>query len=65
MRILSPCCRQCCLNQQDICLGCARTLQEILDWSSMDDSERNRILKCVAQRKVKLNILPITHPKSP
>ncbi|WP_339411524.1 DUF1289 domain-containing protein [Pseudomonas sp. EA_35y_Pfl2_R5] len=34
--VASPCRRQCCLDDQDICLGCGRTLQEILDWSKAD-----------------------------
>ena len=34
--VASPCRRQCCLDDQDICLGCGRTLQEILDWGKVD-----------------------------
>lgn len=34
--VASPCRRQCCLDDQDVCLGCGRTLQEILDWAKAD-----------------------------
>ncbi|MDD2161095.1 MULTISPECIES: DUF1289 domain-containing protein [Pseudomonas] len=35
-QVASPCRRQCCLDDHDICLGCGRTLQDILDWSKAD-----------------------------
>ncbi|MGO1298715.1 MAG: DUF1289 domain-containing protein [Vibrio sp.] len=48
--IPSPCCRHCCLNDDDVCLGCWRTLSEILRWRSADDSERSKILTLYQQR---------------
>ncbi|MGZ8185918.1 MAG: DUF1289 domain-containing protein [Methylobacter sp.] len=33
-RIASPCIRNCCLNNDDICLGCFRSLHEIINCSS-------------------------------
>ena len=39
----SPCRRQCCLDEHDQCLGCGRTLQEILDWGAAD-TERRRVI---------------------
>ncbi len=39
----SPCRRQCCLDDQDICLGCGRTLQDILDWSKADQPRQRAI----------------------
>ncbi|QJR79782.1 DUF1289 domain-containing protein [Alteromonas pelagimontana] len=47
----SPCVRRCCLNQQDVCMGCFRTLEEILIWSSASDSIRTEILQRCAVRK--------------
>jgi predicted Fe-S protein YdhL (DUF1289 family) len=32
---LSPCIRHCCLDEKDICLGCRRTLDEILNWHQL------------------------------
>ncbi|MFZ1295916.1 MAG: DUF1289 domain-containing protein, partial [Pseudomonadales bacterium] len=28
----SPCIRHCTLDEADICIGCGRSLQDILDW---------------------------------
>lgn len=52
-KINSPCVRQCCLDQQDICLGCHRSLQEILDWAAGSDDEKRAIMARVAIRKTK------------
>lgn len=47
----SPCIRHCCLNADDICLGCYRALDEILDWSASDDEGKKEILrKCELRR---------------
>ncbi|WP_408636844.1 DUF1289 domain-containing protein [Pseudomonas aestuarii] len=46
--IASPCVRQCCLDQRDMCLGCGRLLNEILEWGSADHSRRRVI--CHAAR---------------
>ncbi|RJG49426.1 DUF1289 domain-containing protein [Motilimonas pumila] len=43
-RIESPCIRHCCLNQQDVCMGCFRTLAEILAWHQSSNDERLTIL---------------------
>jgi predicted Fe-S protein YdhL (DUF1289 family) len=50
--IASPCIRNCCLNQDDICLGCSRSLNEILQWGNASNALRKQILEQVAQRKI-------------
>lgn len=47
----SPCVRTCCLDDQDICLGCGRTLDEIRRWSEMTESEKQDTLKLSEQRR--------------
>jgi predicted Fe-S protein YdhL (DUF1289 family) len=47
----SPCIRNCCLDEKDVCLGCGRTLAEIRDWSTADDLERSRVLERAAVRR--------------
>ncbi|WP_105168456.1 DUF1289 domain-containing protein [Pseudoalteromonas sp. T1lg23B] len=47
----SPCVRNCCLNDKDICLGCGRTLAEILAWGKADTVQRQHILARGKQRK--------------
>lgn len=41
----SPCIRQCCLDDDDICLGCYRSIKEITGWNEADEEERREILK--------------------
>lgn len=50
-RIASPCVRNCCLDEQDICLGCGRSLAEITAWSGSSDHERRAILERAARRR--------------
>lgn len=52
-QILSPCVRNCCLNQEDVCLGCYRTLEEILRWSKVSEQERGNIMLDAQQRKAR------------
>ena len=47
----SPCIRNCCLDEQDICMGCYRSLEEILIWHKASDDERNEILTLCQLRK--------------
>jgi predicted Fe-S protein YdhL (DUF1289 family) len=48
--IASPCIRQCCLSADDICLGCHRSLDEIMRWGSAPAEEKLRILALVRLR---------------
>jgi len=47
----SPCVRNCCLNDDDICLGCGRSLHEITHWSSSSIEDKQKILLRAADRK--------------
>lgn len=47
----SPCVRNCCLNENDICLGCFRSLTEIVGWSEADASQRKTIILLALQRR--------------
>jgi predicted Fe-S protein YdhL (DUF1289 family) len=49
--LASPCVRNCCLDEQDICLGCGRSLDEIRDWSATPDPGRQQILERAAARR--------------
>ena len=47
----SPCIKVCQMDpQRGLCLGCARTLDEIARWASMTDDERERVLRELKQR---------------
>lgn len=47
----SPCIRNCCLDDNDICLGCFRSLDEIRVWSQSSIEQRRVILGITEQRK--------------
>lgn len=49
--IESPCIRQCCLNNDDICLGCFRALEEITGWAYYSETEKQTVLDHASQRK--------------
>lgn len=49
--VQSPCVRNCCLNEADICLGCFRSLEEITRWSLADDETKKLILVLAAERR--------------
>ena len=40
----TPCVRNCCLDENDICLGCYRSMAEIMRWSEANDEEKLEIL---------------------
>lgn len=46
----SPCVSLCTLDEKDICVGCHRSIDEILRWRQMDDSERKEVLSRAQQR---------------
>ena len=46
----SPCVRDCCLNVNDVCLGCYRTISEIISWGQSNNEERKTILLMAKQR---------------
>jgi predicted Fe-S protein YdhL (DUF1289 family) len=47
----SPCVRCCCLDNNDVCLGCFRTLEEIVSWSTLDASRKEIIKAELAKRR--------------
>ncbi len=49
--LASPCVRNCCLNKEDICIGCFRSLTEIMQWGKADDHFKLQVLSSVKQRK--------------
>ncbi len=55
MAISSPCVRNCCLDEKDICLGCGRSIEEIIRWGDVDDKAKLQILKLSKKRMAKSN----------
>jgi len=48
----SPCIRNCCLNEDDICLGCFRHIDEITGWHSMNKQQQQAVLELCQQRRI-------------
>lgn len=51
----SPCIRNCCLNEDDRCMGCFRTLDEIKAWLSLTEREKLEVLRKCQERKTESN----------
>ena len=49
--VLSPCIRNCCLDDALICLGCFRSLEEIKEWGVVGHHRRRIILQNAKQRR--------------
>ncbi|MEK9767240.1 MAG: DUF1289 domain-containing protein, partial [Thalassolituus sp.] len=49
--VTSPCVSICALDENDVCLGCYRTGQEITDWGAMDNEQRQKVMQNVAERE--------------
>jgi predicted Fe-S protein YdhL (DUF1289 family) len=50
--VISLCVRNCCLDQQDICMGCFRHLDEIVGWQERSVKEKLAIKELCQQRRV-------------
>jgi len=46
----TPCIGVCQYDNEDICRGCFRTLDEISNWALMTEEERKEIMKKLNQR---------------
>ena len=50
-RLQSPCVRKCTLDDDDVCVGCFRNIEEICAWGGASNEKRLRILKQAAARR--------------
>ena len=46
----NPCVRNCCLDDKKVCMGCGRSLPEILEWHHADDRRQSQINQYAKQR---------------
>ena len=46
----SPCVRRCTLDPDDLCVGCGRTLDEILEWAAAPTPRKLAIRSAAASR---------------
>ena len=50
-KIASPCVSQCCLDEDNVCMGCFRHINEITGWRSMAEQEKRQLLDVLVQRR--------------
>ena len=62
-QVPSPCVRNCCLDEREVCLGCGRSLDEIKVWSEAGDSERLAILERATARRAEREARRLTWQK--
>lgn len=48
--VASPCVSVCALDDEDICTGCYRSLNEIGNWSGMDNARKREVIILANQR---------------
>ena len=56
--VLSPCRRECCLDDEDVCVGCGRLLSEIREWKAADSPRRREIIELA---KARVRPSPLRH----
>ena len=65
--IHSPCVAKCGLSDEDICMGCYRSIDEIVGWGNADDAFKTKVLELIPARKIALgkgeNCLKLTRDK--
>jgi len=49
--LASPCVRNCCLDDANICMGCGRSLEEIVAWGTASDERKKVILERSRERQ--------------
>ncbi len=48
--LASPCVRNCCLDEDNVCMGCGRSLQEIVRWGTAGDADKAAIIALSRER---------------
>ena len=46
----SPCTGTCTLDREDVCLGCGRTIGEIIEWTGASAARRREIRASLPER---------------
>jgi len=48
--VRSPCVNVCALDDNDLCIGCQRTADEITRWGRMTNDERRQVIALAVER---------------
>ena len=46
--------------ERDVCMGCARTLEEIARWGVMSEEERGAVMSALPERRSRLNLAKVS-----
>lgn len=50
-KVVSPCVSLCCLDEDDVCMGCLRHINEITGWHDMSDDQKRELLVELEERR--------------
>lgn len=50
-QVPSPCIRLCTLDEREVCVGCYRTLNDIMVWRDLDPAGRLAVLDAADRRR--------------
>ena len=53
--IVTPCTGICAIGDDDLCRGCARTLDEIAAWGTMTPDQRDDVMAALPRRQADLS----------
>jgi predicted Fe-S protein YdhL (DUF1289 family) len=53
--IPSPCISLCALNEEDVCVGCYRTAEEITEWTQLSQEEKKAVIEKAYSREKLVN----------
>ncbi|MBR9856779.1 MAG: DUF1289 domain-containing protein [Gammaproteobacteria bacterium] len=54
--VISPCIKQCALDEHEVCRGCYRSITEIIGWGNKSEEQKIRILANCARRMEGLTV---------
>ena len=49
--VSTPCVKTCVIGADGLCRGCARTLEEIVAWASLDEPARRAVMAELPRRR--------------
>ncbi len=61
--INKPCIKQCSLNEEEICLGCFRTFNDMRLWNKASSEEKREMMKIAERRKIEHTIRSVSSKK--
>jgi len=59
--IKNPCIHVCTLDENKVCIGCYRTLDEIRGWFGMSDEQKLKVIENTEKRRRERDVLNYDH----